>query len=104
MKFNNIVVDVVIEDKKYIMSLNFGSAIEFQKLSKKSIFEGIEVISNKQDLTIMTYLIASCLKNEKGKSVGIKFVEQLDLMTYLPILMEALGKLMQVNETEVALG
>ena len=30
MKFNNIVVDVVIEDKKYIMSLNFGSAIEFQ--------------------------------------------------------------------------
>ncbi len=93
MSLKRKVIKMEIEEKEYDLILDFESAIEFQDMSKKSIFEGIQDISEKQDLKVMAMLIASCLKDENG-CVGMDFVMKLDLMEFLPKFMEKLGELM----------
>lgn len=93
MSLKKRVIEIEIDKKAYEMALDFESAIEFQDIYGKPIFDGIQDITNKQDVKAMAVLIASCLK-ENGKCVGMEFVKGLDLMQYLPMFMEKLGELM----------
>lgn len=93
MNLKKKVIEIEIDSKKYEMALDFESAIEFQELYGKSVIEGVNDITSKQDIKAMACLIASCLKYG-GKCVGMNFVKKLDLMTYLTLFTEKLGELM----------
>ena len=93
MNLKKKVIEVVIDDKKYEMALDFESAIEFQELYGKSVIDGVNEITTKQDIKAMACLIASCLKHN-GRCVGMDFVRGLDLMKYLTLFTEKLAELM----------
>lgn len=96
MDINRKVIPMEIEGKEYDFVLDFASAIDFQELYGKSIFLGIQEVSETQDVVALGCLIASCLK-EKGKneSVGIDFIRQFDLLSSLQFFMEKIGELME---------
>ncbi|MGL5718295.1 MAG: hypothetical protein ACRCX2_35150 [Paraclostridium sp.] len=79
--------------EKFEMILDFESAIEFEDLYGKSIFEGIKKISTEQNIKALACLLASCLK-KNGKCVGMDFVKGMDLMANLEFFMTKLGELM----------
>lgn len=93
MNIQRKVIKIELDGKEYDFILDFESAIEFQGLYKKSIFIGLSKISEEQDLMALACLIASCLKNEKGKPVGIDFVKKLDLMSTVEYFMNKLSEL-----------
>lgn len=82
-----------INEKDYAFVLDFESAIEFQSAYGKSIFVGLTKLSEEQDLMALAVLIASCLKDENGKPVGMNFVKTLDLMGALEFFMDKLSAL-----------
>lgn len=93
MNIQRKVIKIELDGKEYDFILDFESAIEFQGLYKKSIFIGLSKISEEQDLMALACLIASCLKNEKGKPVGMDFVKKLDLMSTVEYFMNKLSEL-----------
>lgn len=93
MNIQRKVIKVELDGKEYDFILDFESAIEFQGAYKKSIFIGLSKISEEQDLLALACLIASCLKNEKGKSVGIDFVKKMDLMSTVEYFMNKISEL-----------
>lgn len=93
MNIQRKVIKIELDGKEYDFILDFESAIEFQGLYKKSIFIGLSKISEEQDLMALACLIASCLKNEKGKPVGMDFVKKLDLMNTVEYFMNKLSEL-----------
>lgn len=93
MNIKRKVIPMEINEKKYEFILDFESAIEFQESYGKSIFVGLSKLSEEQDLVAMACLIASALKDENGKPVGMQFVKQLDLMTSLELFMDKLTDL-----------
>lgn len=79
--------------EKYEMILDFESAIEFEDLYGKSIFEGIRKISTEQNIKALACLIASCVKKDET-CVGMDFVKGMDLMSNLEFFIDKLGDLM----------
>lgn len=93
MNLKRKVIDIKIGKEKYEMILDFESAIEFEDLYGKSIFEGIKKISTEQNVKALACLIASCVKKD-GKCVGMEFVKGMDLMSNLEFFIGKLGDLM----------
>lgn len=93
MNIKRKVIKMEIEGKDYDFILDFESAIEFQESYGKSIFVGLSKLSEEQDLLALACLIASCLKDESGKPVGMDFVKSMDLMGGLELFMEKLTDL-----------
>lgn len=93
MNIKRKVIPVEIEGKDYEFVLDFRSAMDFQDMYGKSIFEGLDRLGKSQDLKALGCLIASCLK-EDGKGVGFDFVAELDLMTALEFFMGKIEELM----------
>lgn len=93
MNIQRKVIKVELNEKEYDFILDFESAIEFQGAYKKSIFIGLSKISEEQDLLALACLIASCLKNEKGKPVGMEFVKKMDLMSTVEYFMGKISEL-----------
>lgn len=93
MNIQRKVIKVELNEKEYDFILDFESAIEFQGVYKKSIFIGLSKISEEQDLLALACLIASCLKNEKGKPVGMEFVKKMDLMSTVEYFMGKISEL-----------
>lgn len=86
-------IPIEINEKEYNFILDFESAIEFQMNYGKSIFVGLSKLSEEQDLLALAVLIASCLKGEDGKPVGMDFVKKLDLMSSMELFMDKLTAL-----------
>ena len=93
MNLKRKVIDLKIGKEKYEMILDFESAIEFEDLYGKSIFEGIKKISTEQNIKALACLIASCVKKD-GTCVGMDFVKGMDLMSNLEFFIGKLGDLM----------
>lgn len=95
MNISRKVVKVEINEKVYGMVLDFESAITYQELSGESIFEGVNKIGQKQDVMALAYLLASTLRDENDKLLGLDFVKKLDLVGSLEIFMTKLTELME---------
>lgn len=89
-------IKIVIDNKEYDFVLDFESALMFQDMYGKSIFIGIDNIRISQDLRALAYLVACCVKDvETEKSVGLEFVNKLDLLNGLNFFMEKIAELME---------
>lgn len=93
MNLKRKVIELKINEEKYEMILDFESAIEFEDLYGKSIFEGIKKISTQQNIKALACLLASCIKKD-GKCIGMDFVKNMDLITNLEFFLGKLGELM----------
>lgn len=93
MNLKRKAIEIKINEEVYEMILDFESAIEFEDLYGKSIFEGIRRISTDQNIKALACLIASCVK-KNGKCVGMEFVKGMELMSNLEFFVEKLGELM----------
>lgn len=95
MNINRKVVEIELCGKKMNMILDFESAIYYQENTKESIFKGVSRIGKDMDVIAFAYLIASTLRDEEDKIVGIDFVKKLDLMSSVDLFMDKLGDLME---------
>ena len=93
MNLKKKIIEVTIDEVIYDLVLDFGSAIDFEDMYGKSIFEGIRRISNEQNIKALACLIACCLR-EEDEPVGMDFVREMDLMANLDLFIEKLGDLM----------
>lgn len=94
MNINRKAIEVVIEDKKMEMILDFESAIYYQENMNESIFAGVQRIGKEMDVLAFAYLIASTLREVDGDLVGIDYVKKLDLVSSIDFFMNKLGELM----------
>lgn len=88
-------IDVVLNGKNYKAVLDFGSAIEFEGLTKKSLLVEIQNIATNQSMTTLAYLMASVIKKENNKSIGLKEIEKVDLVDGLTYFMEKMNELFE---------
>ena len=100
MNINRKVIEVEINDRKMAMVLDFESAIKYQENMKESIFVGVQRIGKEMDILAFAHLIASTLRDENDKLVGIDFVKKLDLVGSLDFFMGKLGELMDNSVPE----
>lgn len=88
-------VEVEIEDKTYDLTLDFGTAIDFQLETGEDIMKGFDRLS-KSDLMALCQLLSVMLKDKETKeAVGMKFVRQIDILESMDYLtnkvLEAMG-------------
>lgn len=86
-------IDIELNGKNYKAVLDFGAAMEFEGLTKKSILVEIQNIATTQSMTTLACLMASVIKKENNKPLGIKEIEKVDLiggLTYFMAKMEEL--------------
>lgn len=96
MDIKRKVIPMEIEGKEYDFVLDFASAIDFQDMYGKSIFLGLQEVSENQDVIALGCLIASCLKEkDQDESVGLSFIRKFDLLSSLQYFMEKIGQLME---------
>ncbi len=95
MNIKRKVINIELNGKEYDFILDFASAIDFQEYYGKSIFVGLEKISSEQDLVALAKLIASCLKTKDGKSVGMEFVKNIDLVEGSQFFISKIQELME---------
>lgn len=100
MNINRKTIEVEINDKKMNMVLDFESAIVYQEKMNESIFVGVQRIGKEMDIIALAYLIASTLRDEEDKLVGVDFVKKLDLVSSLDFFMGKLGELMDNSVPE----
>lgn len=94
MNINRKVIKIELEGKEFDFILDFESAMEFQSAYGKSIFIGLQKVSEEQDLLALGCLMASALKDQRtGKAIGIDVVGKFDLLSSLEPIMECLGEL-----------
>lgn len=73
-------VELEIEGKVYALSLDFGTAIDYQLETGEEIMSAFDKLA-KGDLMALCNLLAVMVKDkETGKSVGMDFVKQLDIL------------------------
>lgn len=95
MNINRKEIKINLNDENFSMVLDFESAILYQELSGESIFVGVERIGKEMDIKCFAYLIASTLRTEEGKLVGMDFVKKLDLVFSMEFFMNKLGELLE---------
>lgn len=96
MDLKRKVIKMELEGKEYDFILDFETAMDFQELYGKSIFIGLQNLSDEQDLLALGCLLASALKDQRtGKAVGMDFVKKLDLLSSLETVMGNLGELVE---------
>ena len=98
-------VELEIEGKAYALSLDFGTAIDYQLETGEEIMSAFDKLAN-GDLMALCNLLAVMVKDkETGKSVGMDFVKQLDVLNGIDYLtdkiLETMGaSVLPANENE----
>lgn len=88
-------IDIQLNGKNYVAVLDFGAAIEFEGLTKKSLLVEIQNIANSQSMGTLACLMASVIKKENNKSIGLKEIEKVDLIGGLAYFMEKMTELFE---------
>lgn len=86
-------IKIQVNDKEFDFVLDMDAAINFQDLAGVNILVGIDKVTQNQDLKMLAYLMATCLKYN-GSAVGLDFVSKLDLMGAIDLFMPKLAELM----------
>lgn len=100
MNINRKTIEVEINDRKMSMVLDFESAIYYQENMNESIFVGVQRIGKEMDIIALVNLIASTLRDEEDKLVGLDFVKKLDLIEAVDFFMGKIGELMDNSVPE----
>lgn len=88
-------IDIELNGKEYKAVLDFGAAIEFEGLTKKSILVEINKIATTQSMATLAYLMASVIKTKANKSIGIAEIQKVDLVGGLEYFMEKMNELLE---------
>lgn len=95
MNIQRKTVELELNGKKYEAVLDFGAAVEFEGLTGKSILAEMQNLETTNSITTLAYIMASVIKKEKNKSVGIKLIETVDLIDGLNYFMEKMNELFE---------
>lgn len=93
-------VKITLDNKDYDLVLDLRSALLFQELQGETIFEGVDKIANKQDITAIVNLLCATVR-DKGKPVKKEFILGLDMLENLPAIMLALNDLLVKDKEEI---
>lgn len=88
-------IEIKLNDKNYVAVLDFGAAIYFEGLTKKSLLVEIQNIATSQNMSTIACLMASVIKKENNKSIGLKEIEKVDLIEGLTYFMEKMNELFE---------
>lgn len=95
MNIQRKTIELELNGKKYEAVLDFGAAIEFESLTGKSIINEIQKLEKTNSMSTLAYIMASVIKKEKNKSVGIKLIETVDLINGLSYFMDKMTELFE---------
>lgn len=90
----NRVTKIVLAGEEYNMHLDIRSEAHFRKLKGISLAEGINNIIQKQDIESIGYLLFATCRYSDGKSVPKNKMLSLDIIEHLPIITDALTRLL----------
>ncbi len=94
------IVELTINDKEYIATLDNYTILHFQMTTKKGFLDAISDLQG-GDITIVSQLLASLIRDkETGKIVGLDFINQFDFMEVLEHLSPVIGELVDNNLPE----
>ena len=88
-------IDIELNGKNYKAVLDFGAAIEFEGLTKKSILVEMNKIAETQSMTMLAYLMASVIKTKANKSIGISEIQKVDLIGGLNYFTDKMSELLE---------
>ncbi|WP_282192175.1 hypothetical protein [Romboutsia ilealis] len=92
INFNKKTIDLEINKKKYIASLDVRTIIDYKNRTKKNFLMAIGELGENPDIVELIDLLGSIVKDSKGKCVGREFFmdfNPIDVMTeLLPVLLE----------------
>lgn len=90
-------VDVEINDKVYELSLDFGTAIDFQLETGQDIMKGFDRLAH-SDLVALSQLLSVMVKDKETKEpVGMKFVRQIDILESMDYLTDKVLEVMGMS-------
>ena len=92
---------IILNNKEYNLVLDLRSSIKYQELSGQTIFEGIEAIANKQDMSAIVNLLCATLRSKKGEPIKKEFILGLDMLENLPAIMLALNELLVKDKEDI---
>lgn len=98
-------VEININGEEYILTMDFGTAVDYQLNTGKDIMKAFEELAN-SNIVALCNLLAVMLKDKKTEEpVGIKFVKKIDIMGSLDYLtdkvLEVMGlSVMPADETD----
>ena len=95
MNIQRKTVEMELNGKSYEAVLDFGAAIEFEGLTGKSIISEMQNLEKTNSIATLAYIMASVIKKEKNKSVGIKLIETVDLIEGSNYFIEKMNELFE---------
>lgn len=94
-------VKITLDNKDYDLVLDLRGALLFQELQGETIFEGVDKIANKQDMTAIINLLCSTVRNKKGEPIKKEVILGLDMIENLPAIMVALNDLLVKDKEDI---
>lgn len=88
-------IDIELNGKNFKAVLDFGAAIEFEGLTGKSIVEEMQKLAKTNSLTMLAYIMASVVKKDKNKSVGMQEILRVDLIDGLNYFVDKMNELFE---------
>ena len=90
-------VEIIINGKKYDLTLDFGTAIEYQLETGEDVMKAFDKLAE-ADLIALCQLLAAMLKDKKtGEPVGMAFVKKIDIMSSLDYLTDKVLEVMGMS-------
>lgn len=86
-------VDIVLNGKKYKAVIDFGAAVEFEGLTGKSILTEMSNIAKTQSMHTLACVMASVIKKEENKSIGLEEVCKVDLIDGMSYFIDKMNEL-----------
>lgn len=73
-------IELELNGEKYYAILDFAAAVDFESRTGKSITKEIQNLIKNESLLTLANIMASVIKKENNKCVGINFISELDLI------------------------
>ena len=88
-------INIELNGKQYVAVIDFGAAVEFEGLTGKSIITEMSNIANTQSMHTLACIMASVIKKEKNKSIGLNEVLKVDLIDGMSYFIDKMGELFE---------
>ena len=90
-------VEIEIDGEKYDLTLDFGTAVDYQLNTGEDIMKAFEKLAN-SDIIALCNLLAVMLKDkETEEPVGVKFVKRINIMESLDYLTDKVLEVMGMS-------
>ena len=90
-------VEINIDGKDYILTMDFGTAVDYQLNTGKDIMKAFEELADSNIVALCNLLAVMLKDRETEEPVGVKFVKKIDIMESLDYLTDKVLEVMGMS-------